>query len=151
MTLRHLTIPKAAILVGGEPFVVSGVTASQVFTLYRRHKADLSTLFDNLSGRATIEAGDVMNSVEGIIAMFPDLVGEVIALASGVSPDSPELDEEVAIAKSLPVAYQVEALEKIGELTFSPEMPPKKFFGLLVAMVQQVNQKKPTLEVGSGN
>jgi len=151
MTLRNLTIPKAVILVGDDPFTVSGVTASQVFALYRRHKDDLSTLFDNLSGRTTIEAGDVLNSVEGIIAMFPDLVGEVIVLAHGVSPDSPELDEEIAIARSLPITVQVEALMKIGELTFSPEMPPKKFFGLLVAMIQQVNGNKVTSALGSDN
>lgn len=151
MTLRNITIPKAVISVGDELFAVSGITANQVFTLYRRHREDLSQLFDNLSGRGKVEASDMLNSIEGIIAMFPDLVAEVVAMASGDKPDSEGWEETVANAAALPFPIQTDALLKIGELTFSPEMPPKKFFALLVGMIQQLNGTTKTLEVGSDN
>lgn len=151
MTLRSITIPKAVVSVGGELFTVSGITANQVFNLYRRHKADLSQLFDNLAGRGDAEPGDMLNSIEGVVAQFPELVAEVLAMAAGDKPDSDDWDEAVTVAGSLPFPVQTDALLKIGELTFSPEMPAKKFFALLVGMIQQLNGSTKTLEVGSDN
>lgn len=151
MTLRNITIPKAVISVGGDLFAVSGVTANQVFNLYRRHRDDLSKLFENLAGRGKVEASDMLNSIEGIIAQFPDLVAEVIAMAAGDKPDAEGWADALDTAASLPFPVQVDALLKIGELTFSPEMPPKKFFALLVGMIQQLNGTTKTLEVGSDN
>ena len=141
MTLRNITIPKAVVAVDAEQqFAVSGVTANQVFTLYRRHREDLSVLFDRLSGRGEPETLEVLNSIEGIITQFPVLVAETIALAGGDLPENEtEFAEAVAIAQSLPFTVQTDALLKIGELTFSPDMPPKKFFALLVGMIQQLN------------
>lgn len=150
MTLRNLTIPKAVISVGDEVFAVSGITAAQAFSLVRRHREELTGLFENLAGRGTVEAGDVLNSIEGIVSMFPDLVAEAIVLASGVAPDSPDLEEEIAVARQLPFPVQADALLKIGELTFTQDMPPKKFFALLAGMVQQLSVTK-TSEAGSDN
>jgi hypothetical protein len=150
MSLRNITIPKREVPVGDEKFTVTGVSADQVFGLYHRHRAELGTLFDNLAGRGTVEAGAVLNSVEGIVTQFPVVVAETIAMASGVKADSPNWDEEIEIARSLPLPVQVDALIKIGELTFSADMPPKKFFALLVGMIQQMNlSRNPTSELGS--
>ena len=151
MTLRNITIPKAVVPVDdSEMFAVSGVTANQVFTLYRRHRDDLSTLFDNLAGRSDIDHSVVLNSIEGIIAQFPLLVAEVVAMASGDNPaDEEGWAESVEIATRLPFTVQVDALLKIGELTFSPDMPPKKFFALLVGMIQQLNGTPKTSVTGS--
>ena len=151
MTLRSITIPKAVVSVGGELFTVSGITANQVFNLYRRHKADLSQLFDNLAGRGDAEPGDMLNSIEGIVAQFPKLSAEALAMAAGDKPDAEGWDEAVDLAERLSLAVQTDALLKIGELTFSPEMPAKKFFALLVGMIQQLNGNTKTLEVGSDN
>ena len=148
MTLRNITIPKREVLVGSDKFTVSGVSADQVFGLYSRHREDLAVLFDNLSGRS--QASDVLSSVEGIVTQFPIVIAEGIALASGGRPETEHWEEEVAIARSLPLPIQVDALMKIGELTFSPEMPPKKFFALLVGLIQQLNGTT-TLAVGSDN
>lgn len=150
MTLRSITIPKAVVAVDAEQmFAVNGVTANQVFTLYRRHREDLSVLFDRLAGRGGPDAAEVLNSIEGIITQFPVLVAEVIALASGDIPENEtEFAEAVAIAQALPFSVQTDALVKIGELTFSPDMPPKKFFALLVGMIQQLNLTK-TSGIGS--
>jgi len=150
MSLRNITIPKREVPVGSEQkFTVSGVSADQVFGLYSRHREDLGVLFDNLAGRDRAERSEVLNSIEGIIAQFPLVIAEAIALASGSKPDSEHWDEEVAVARSLPMPVQVDALMKVGELTFSPDMPPKKFFALLVGMIQQLNGTSPTLAVGS--
>ena len=140
MTLRNITISKAVVAVDAEQmFSVSGVTAAQVFTLYNRHREDLSVLFDRLSGRGEPNVAEVLNSIEGIIAQFPTLVAETIAMSSGEKLDDEEAwQDAVSIAKSLPFTVQTDALLKIGELTFSPDMPPKKFFALLVSLIQQV-------------
>lgn len=148
MTLRNITIPKREVPVGSDTFTVSGVSADQVFGLYQRHRDDLSTLFDNLSGRTT--GSEVLSSIEGIVTQFPIVIAEGIALASGSTVGGEHWEEEVAIARSLPLPIQVDALMKIGELTFSPEMPPKKFFALLVGLIQQLNGTT-TLAVGSDN
>lgn len=148
MSLRNITIPKREVLVGSDKFTVSGVSADQVFGLYSRHREDLAVLFDNLAGR--VEGPSILTSVEGIITQFPLVIAEGIALASGGRPDSEHWEEEVEVARSLPLPVQVDALMKIGELTFSPEMPPKKFFALLVGLIQQLNGTT-TLAVGSDN
>lgn len=156
MSLRSIVIPKLVVPIDSEQvFTVSGVSANQVFTLYQRHREDLATLFNNFAGK--VETSAVINSIEGIIAQFPVLVGEVIAIASGGSPFDEERMEDgrtgwetdLSTATRLPMPVQVDALMKIGELTFSPDMPPKKFFALLVGMIQQLNNAKPTLEVSS--
>lgn len=152
MSLRNITIPKREVPVDGEQkFTVSGVSADQVFGLYSRHREDLSTLFDNLAGRNRVEGAEVINSIEGIITQFPLVVAEGIALASGSRPDEEHWAEDVTVARSLPLPVQVDALMKIGELTFSPDMPPKKFFALLVGLIQQLNGSSQTSAVGSDN
>jgi hypothetical protein len=152
MTLRNITIPKAVVAVDAEQmFSVSGVTAAQVFSLYNRHREDLSVLFDRLAGRGDADASEVLNSIEGIISQFPLLVAETIALASGEKIDDADTwQEAVSIAQNLPFSVQTDALIKISELTFSPDMPPKKFFALLVGMIQQVGLTKTSV-TGSGD
>lgn len=165
MTLRNIVIPKMVISVGGESlFAVSGIYPNQVFGLYKRHREDLSSVFDSLSGRETALAQVALDSIEGIVAQFPDLIAEIIALASGGDPDDYELfvdkntgdttgqtvwEADVAIAKRLPFPVQLDALMKIGELTFSTEMPPGKFFALLVGMIQRLNNSRQPLPTGS--
>ncbi len=163
MALRNLIIPRLEVSVDGEQsFSVTGITATQVFNLYIRHREQLKDLYDKLAGNNP-DGSAILNSVEGIIVSFPVLVGETIAIASGSNPfdETPayanepdgltnwQADLNAAMQLSLPV--QVDALFKIGELTFSPDMPPKKFFGLLVAMIQQANLSGLTLGNGSGN
>ena len=159
MALHNIVIPRKEVpLADGQSFTVSGVSANQVFTLYQRHREDLSSLFDRFSGRTQIEPSDVMNSIEGIISQFPILVGEVIALASGYSPNDVSFTDDATKTKwqaafeasvLLPLPVQADALFKVAELTFSPDMPPKKFFGLLVAMIQQANGTTSTSDSGS--
>lgn len=161
MALHSIVIPRKEVpLADGQSFTVSGVSANQVFTLYQRHREDLTSVFDRFAGRSPSEPNEVLNSLEGIISQFPVLVGEVIALSSGYHPDDATFTDEATKTKwqaafeasvMLPLPVQVDALYKIADLTFSPDMPAKKFFSLLVGMIQQANGTTTTLDSGSEN
>ncbi len=150
MNLLDIEIASKEIPLGnGQSLTVSGISATQVFGLYQRHKEELATLFDQFSGRG--DYGAVLNTIEGIIASFPMLVSETIALATGINPGDEAWERGVVVAGRLPMAAQIEVLFATSDLSFTPEMPPKKFFGLLVGMIQQATSLTTTLGNGSGN
>lgn len=161
MKLRNIAIPSAVVQIDAEQsLTVRGITAEQAFLLYHKHRDEMAMVFERLSGNST-GGSELLDSVAGIIAAFPLLVGEVIALATGsspldMSPADPNMPDgitgwqaDLAGAMGLPLPIQVEALMQIGSLTFTPEMPPKKFFGLLVAMIQQATEQLATSTSGS--
>lgn len=149
MNFLDIELPKKEVsLGGGQSFTVSGISANAVFGLYHRHRADLSGIFEQLvAGNTDAPA----NSIEALVAQFPHIVAEVIALAVGGDPLSDNWPQYLDKAKRLSLPIQVDALFAIADVTFTPEMPPKKFFGLLVVMIQQANSLTPTLGSGSGN
>lgn len=158
-TLRNIRIPKKEVTLGdGQQFTVKGLSPNDVFGIYFRHRGDLEEMFGQFAGKTDVKVSEVMRSLEGMIAQFPLVCAEAIAISSGANPfdDEPVAEDipltnwqaDLRIAFDLPLPVQIDALMKIGELTFSPDMPPKKFFGLLVGMMQQANQT-PTLETGS--
>jgi hypothetical protein len=163
MTLLSITIPKKEVTLGdGQKFTVKGISANDIFGIYHRHAATLGQVFNIVSGRGELDATElvqVANSIEGLILRFPLLAAEGIAIAAGVNPfdETPHPEDPsktiwqatVNMVIDLPLAVQADALMKIGELTFSPDMPPKKFFGLLVMLIQQAQSSHLTLDSGS--
>ncbi len=142
MALRDIVIQtKEVSLGGGQSFTVSGITANQVFGVFFRHQNELTPIFDQITSGEEV-------TLEGMVASFPLLVAEIIALGAGGNPfDTAPYNSEdpnsitnwqadLRAASSFPFPVQAEALSKIADLTFTPEMPPKKFFGLLLQMVQ---------------
>jgi len=131
-------IPELVVKVSdAEGFAVRGLDPTDVLSLYYRHTGKLSEMFDGMMERYrengnNIETADVQSFAMTVIGDAPVIVAEVIALASGSSPDDDEWDADIHIATHLPFPVQADAIEKIGRLTFTSEMPPKKF-GALVA------------------
>ncbi|AOR76570.1 phage pre-tape measure protein [Novosphingobium resinovorum] len=144
MGLRNLSFAPATVEVpGGESFTVRGLSPDKVITLYNRHTGQLSALWDS---RENIT--EVQDLIVSLLSDAPDIMAELIAIASGskvtddfVEPDTEvnplgltDYERDVEAARSLPLPVQMEALLKIGELTFSSSMPPGKFLAVVIKL-----------------
>lgn len=164
-SLLRISKPQATVSLGdseGQSFTVTGLTPNHIFGLYHRHRGQLAALFEKFTADGgTPSMDDAASLAQSMFNSAPLLMGEIIALASGGDPfDTTPIDPDVpdgatrwqatlTAATELSVAVQVDALQKIGGLTFTPEMPPKKFLGALVQMVQSANTS--TLTHSSGD
>jgi hypothetical protein len=119
----------------GESFSVRGIGLDDAMAIYYRHEGELSEWFDRIAGLGN--GGPALSLTQTgaigqtLINSIPGLGGEIIAAGSG-SLD----DETVAIARALPLGAQADALAKIGQLTFTRAMPPKKFLETVIRAVQ---------------
>lgn len=123
-----------------ESFTVRGVGPNDIMHVYYRHVGAISTAFDKLADRyrqiGEVGQTDVSALIAGIVEDAPTVVAEIIAIASGSDPTAEaEFEEDVKLALSLSFGTTVSALEKIGQLTFTTEMPAGKFFALIARMV----------------
>lgn len=142
--LRHLPLPHRTVEVAeGASFTVRGFSPDDALAIYHRHTGELSRLFDEFAGvakgKAKVEVDEIkaftnsvgMNMVHGA----PRVIAEIIAVAAGGNPqDEDEFNQDVSVALKLPAGAQLDALQKIGELTFTSEMPPGKFLAVVVKL-----------------
>jgi len=147
----NLVIPTEKVEVaGGEPITVRGLSPNDGLQLYYRHSGQLSALFDQFAGKVKskepVAESDVIQAGVTMVSGAPLIMAEIIALAIGAKTDDIEGFAEI-VSKLIdsPAGFQMDALQKIGKLTFSSDMPPGKFFGLVLAMAQSataaLNQK----------
>lgn len=144
MALSSYTPPRERVLLpGGQFFEVSGLSLDHLATLLRAHFAELQVLLDIYQEAAAgPDKGDMFNRLLLILVQdSPDLAANVIALASG------EGDDVVAQARLLPFATQVDAVLKIGDLTFRDMGGPKN---CLVALSALAGRILPTGPVATG-
>ncbi|AEY69565.1 tail protein [Burkholderia phage vB_BceS_AH2] len=129
MGLKNLRLPTLRVEVpGGEEeqfFAVRGVNLVDIRALLVKHSSEMARLFDVFAngGEVKLDPESIAaaaSSVAGLINQAPALVADLIAMASG---------EEDAFeqALALPFPVQVDALTKIGKLTFASEDSAKKF------------------------
>lgn len=117
MSLKDIKIPKGEVEVSpGSTFAVQGLCTADLEYLIRKHGAELRPLFmDAINGKlGDLMSGDMMPILQDIATRIPDAVASVVYLAT----DS-RSDEELQVAKQLPVAVQVAALSQIAVLTLS--------------------------------
>lgn len=142
MGLRDLVIPTETVKVSGSgEFAVRGLSPQDALRLYYRHAGELSALFDQFAGKVKskkpVAESEVLEAGVALVKGAPLIMAEIIALASDGDPDDVEgFSEIVSLALKLSASVQMDALQKIGNLTFSSDMPPGKFFGLVLAMAQ---------------
>ena len=135
-------VPQKVVEVSDEEgFVVRGLNPAAVFTLYYRHTGEIGQLFEKFlalaqgDGEAKLE--DAGSIVVTLLQNAPLILAELIALAAGADPvNDDEWLESVGIARDLSFPVQVDALEKIGALTFTSEMPVGKFAALVAKSAQ---------------
>lgn len=122
MGLRDLKVAEEIIKVTGGEFSVRGLALNEIMLLVQKRRETLRAAFDNLSATEEgIDLGDQKETIANLLHEAPELIAEVIALASG-----DYCDETMAIARKLPMPEQMEALEAVGRLTFATEGSLKK-------------------------
>ncbi|MBH0113265.1 hypothetical protein I5E68_09935 [Novosphingobium sp. YJ-S2-02] len=137
MGLRNLTLPTKQVQVAdGVSFTVRGLAPYDALGLYYRHTGELSALFDKLALKGSVEPGDVSAVTTVAVSAAPRVMAEIIVVAEGTDPSDEVFEEEVRAALKLPAAAQMDALGKIADLTFTSEMPPKKFLAVVLALAQ---------------
>lgn len=136
MGLQDIVLATASVKVSdGVQFAVRGLSPYDVATLYSRYQDEMANLFRRVMDKAnTDQTVDVETDV---IMKAPELVAAAITLASSIDPaDNETFLKAMSTARQLPVGAQVDALEKIGGLTFTSDMPPGKFVRLIVEIMQ---------------
>lgn len=136
MGLKDLRLPTETVkLPGGESFAVRGLHTLDIAHLIRRHQGAMEGLFAKF---ASDTEGDVTAAGAAFLKTAPALAAEVIALASGELDGASEMDAAaiVANASRLPVAAQLDALEKIVTLTFDGEGGPKKAIETVIKAIR---------------
>ncbi|MDR3474323.1 MAG: hypothetical protein P4M09_21950 [Devosia sp.] len=127
-TLKTYRIPTS----DQEFFEVRGLSFNDVTQLVMLHRETIERIFATFSGRDpnSISEADASDVILSMIDSAPALVAHIVALGAD---DLANFDEYV----KLPMGAQVEAIEKIGELTFATGGGPKKLFGLAMKLVGQ--------------
>lgn len=135
MGLRNLTFPTVEVQTSGGPLAVRGLSLDHVLGLFYRHREPLTGLYDSMFTRARAGEEFQIEDTElvalGLINSAPQVAGEIIAVASGSDPRSDTFETDVWIARGLTIAEQMDALQKIGEQTFTSDMPPGKVLALV--------------------
>lgn len=150
MGLKDIKIPEELVKTPGGDFAVRGLSLDDILTLAGRHLPLMSELFDTFSGNS-LDApdGSFDKATTGQVAAAlartaPDAVADVITLAGGYGLDD---KEALKAAKNLPFPVQIDALEKVGKLTFTSEDALGKSVAAVVQMMQGASKSVALLRV----
>lgn len=124
MGLKDLRLPTEPVEVpGGGAFAVRGLSLTDMRTLVTKYSSELAQLFNLFVNDGTTNEAKIGNAA-ATAAQFinesPAIAADVIAVASGEA-------DVYEIVLTLPFPVQVDALTKIGKLTFASEDSAKKF------------------------
>lgn len=129
-------------LQGNEPLSIRGLSLEDISRLINHHLPDIEAIFD-LFQKADIQSLDdskFERLVKSVVAEAPGLAANLIALAC----DEPDAAENAAF---IPFPVQVEAIKKIGDLTFVDVGGWGKGMESIAALLRQTNiTKKLTKE-----
>lgn len=120
MGLKHLKLRVEQVEVSdGETFTVRGLGLEDILILVQSHQANLGTLFDEVvSAGAQLTVADSSSVASMLFEVAPAAANHIIALGAD--------EEDMELVKRLPFPVQLDALEKIGSLTFTTAGGPKK-------------------------
>lgn len=127
----NFTLPTEKVVFPGGDLTVRGLSLEDVTTLVRHHGAALSGLFATITAAKSGEVDlDNMTAMASALATAaPRAAAEAIAIAA----DEPD---KVDLAGQLNLTVQIEALEKIGALTFTSEGGIKKVLETVIRVAQ---------------
>lgn len=124
---RYLIATEKVEIPGNEDLVVRGLGVPEAVFLARSFFSEMQSLLEQaIAGKLD------GSSAESVIASLgenaPRLMGAIIACAA----DEPD---QVGTAMRLPLSVQIDALEKIGRLTFVGEGGAEKFMETVIKML----------------
>ena len=150
MGVKHLRIPEETIDTPGGKLTVRGVSLPDIVALVRHHGPAMSGLFSKV-----MSGGDVRLNLESIGALGQELLTqapaaavELIVLAADDDPNDPEAIDTV---RRLSFPVQLEALEKIGRLTFETEGGIKKVAETVIRVASGMSGAVAELNTPSKN
>ena len=129
MGLKHIKLPEAQVKFPGGDIAVRGLSLDDLSFIVKRHGAQLNALFQSFTAAGELTVEGVADFALPLLNAAPELAAELIACASGDSDDA-------AIAATLPFPVQLEALEKLAELTFNVSGGPKKLVETVLRMAK---------------
>jgi len=136
MGLKDIKLPTAEVLVPGSgSFTVRGLSFVDMQSLYVKYASEMAAFFTVLAQGANSRAVEIENAAAlaaDVITKAPALAADIIAVATGE-------DDAFELALSLPVSVQIEALTKIGPLTFGSEGGTKKFLQTVNLLIKSQN------------
>lgn len=124
MSLSEYQFPTKKVTGG---LTVRGLTFIDISALTHEHYDLLSKVFDGIKVDDDI---DIKKIVGKFAPAMPPLAASIIACGC----DEPA---RIDLASKLPFGTQIEALQKIGELTFATEGGVKAVFQMVMAAMQQ--------------
>lgn len=133
MGLNNYTPERHEFVLKGGSFSVRGLSLEDVSRLVNHHLPDIEALFDLFtSGRSLDTDTDLRPLVMSVVREAPGFAANLIALAS----DEPESAQQAA---TLPAPVQIDAIMKIGDMTFSEVGGIKKGMESIAALLTKAN------------
>lgn len=134
MGLKDFKISEETIKTSGGEFAVRGLSLTDILTLSGKYYPVMEQLFEQFTADTSSEKTATVKKemAASLISGAPNAVAEVIALAAGDGDDA----EAVDAAKKLPFTVQIEALQKIGALTFKSEEDLGNAVAAVISMLQ---------------
>jgi hypothetical protein len=138
MALHDYQPERREVIVNKKPlFQVQGLSLDDLSLLVRTHLPDLENITDILMGVATAPGASLGAAAISLVSEAPGLVANTIAVASGEQ----DLDALIVQARRLPFPVQVDALEKILDMTFQEVGGVKKFTEIILQMWAKVPKR----------
>lgn len=155
MGLMSWTAPRETIaLPGGDSFTVRGLCLNDITALWSVFGEELFEVFQGLEGLGTDEdsrniivEASLMAWLGKMAVDFPEIVGNVIAVASD---EKGELSEIAAQVGTTPVTVQIDALMTIYRLTVTEAGGSKKLVDHLSALAAVVTGLLSAKSTGTG-
>lgn len=129
MGLKHIKLPEAQVKFPGGDIAVRGLSLDDLSFIVQRHGAKLNVLFTSFTEKGELTVEGVADFALPLLQAAPEIASELIACASGDPADA-------GIAATLPFPVQLEALEKLAELTFNVSGGPKKLVETVLRMAK---------------
>ncbi|QJI52241.1 pre-tape measure frameshift protein [Cronobacter phage JC01] len=138
MSLADFQPETRTVKVKNVTFEVRGLSFADISSLIRTHMDDLEAVFTMYEREAQgLNFGNLAMArlATALISDAPGLVAHIIALAA----DSPEFVDKAA---RLPAFTQLDALKKIGAMTFEEVGGVKKLLEMIVELVENLQPEK---------
>ena len=130
MSLKDLTIPSVPVQTPGGEFSVRGLSLDDLTYILQRHAVEVSHVISAIEAKKGDVDHDLISEMAvGLIEAAPGVAAEIVAVAAG------ELDQ-IDTVRRLPFPVLLDAVEKIGNLTFEVYGGPKKVLEAVIRLAK---------------
>lgn len=140
MALRDVVIETSEVVYGGGNFSVHGITLDMIVKLMTLgHRAEMEAAVETIR-KAVGEDLENAGKSEAIIGALATTMAEVPVLVSKVIAGAADDLDQWEKVQHMPMSVQLDALMKIGKLTFDGEDSVKKFVTDLIQLMMAMRK-----------